>query len=137
MFWLSSSMALRAAATASPPWLPRKTNASRPYAWPQVLDFFRTPLVIEPSEGQLSGDAGLLPFRQFDRRVGLTRACADALDDPHDPDLTDHPFLEEVRCQVYGILAGHADQNDSGHVRSTPTNGLAVPRRPPRGEGVE
>ena len=33
--------------------------------WPQVLDFFGTPLVIEPSPGQLSGDAGLLPVRQF------------------------------------------------------------------------
>jgi hypothetical protein len=37
-----------------------------PGVWPQVLDFFGTPLVIEPSAGQLSGDAGLLPVRQFD-----------------------------------------------------------------------
>jgi hypothetical protein len=56
--------------------------------WPQVLDFFDTPLVIEPSPGQLSGDAGLLPVRQFDERTGLTRFFADALDDPCDPDLT-------------------------------------------------
>jgi hypothetical protein len=35
-------------------------------AWPQVLDFFGTPLVIEPSPGQLSSDAGLLPSRPFD-----------------------------------------------------------------------
>ena len=34
-----------------------------PSAWPQVLDFFGTPLVIEPSAGQLSGDAGLLLVR--------------------------------------------------------------------------
>jgi hypothetical protein len=27
---------------------------------------FGTPLVIEPSPGQLSSDAGLLPVRQFD-----------------------------------------------------------------------
>jgi hypothetical protein len=33
-------------------------------AWPQCLAFFGTPLVIEPSPGQLSGDAGLLPMRQ-------------------------------------------------------------------------
>jgi hypothetical protein len=45
-----------------------------PPAWPQVLDFFGIPLVIEPSPGQLSGDAGLLPVRQFDQRIGLTRA---------------------------------------------------------------
>jgi hypothetical protein len=62
--------------------------------WPQVLDFFGTPLVIEPSPGQLSGGAWLLPVRQFDERIGLTRAFADALDDPRDPDLTEHTFLE-------------------------------------------
>jgi hypothetical protein len=39
---------------------------SLPGVWPQVLDFFGTPLVIEPSAGQLSGNAGLLPLRQFD-----------------------------------------------------------------------
>lgn len=43
------------------------------------------PLVIEPSPGQLSSDAGLLPIRQLDRRVGLTRSNAWA----RDPDLAD------------------------------------------------
>ncbi len=57
----------------------------RQLAWPERLDFFGTPLVIEPSPGQLSSDAGLLPIRQFDERVGLTRAFADALDDPATP----------------------------------------------------
>jgi hypothetical protein len=47
--------------------------------WPQVPDFFSTPLVIKPSPGQLTGDAGLLPVRQFDQRIGLTRAFAEAL----------------------------------------------------------
>jgi len=45
---------------------------SIPPAWPQCLDFFGTSLVIEPSPGQLSSDAGLLPIRQFDQRIGLT-----------------------------------------------------------------
>jgi hypothetical protein len=80
---------------------------SVPSAWPQVLDFFGTPLVIEPSQGQLSGDAGLLPIRQFDQRIGLTRAFADALDDHRDRDLTEHTFLEMARSRVYGILAGY------------------------------
>jgi hypothetical protein len=34
--------------------------------------FFGTPLEIEPSQGQLSGNAVLLPFHQFDPRIGLT-----------------------------------------------------------------
>jgi hypothetical protein len=52
---------------------------SIPAAWPRVLDFFATPLVIEPSPGQLFSDVGLLPVRQFDQRIGLIRAFASAL----------------------------------------------------------
>ncbi len=36
---------------------------SIPAPWPQVLDFFGTPLVIEPSPGQLSSDFKLLADR--------------------------------------------------------------------------
>ena len=36
---------------------------SLPGDWPEALDFFGTPLVIEPASGQLSSDAGLLPVR--------------------------------------------------------------------------
>jgi hypothetical protein len=74
-------------------------------AWPQVLDFFGTLPVIEPSPGQRSSDAGLLPVRPFGQRIGLSRAFVEALDDPRDPDLTEHTFLEMVRARVYGILA--------------------------------
>jgi hypothetical protein len=80
---------------------------SVPGVWPQVLDFFGTPLAIEPSQGQLSSDAGLLPIREFDERIGLTRSFAEALDDPRDGDLTEHTFLEMVpRLRHPGRLRG-------------------------------
>jgi hypothetical protein len=103
---------------------------SLPRVWPQVLDFFGTPLLIEPSPGQLSGDAGLLPVRQFDQHIGLTRAFAEALDDPRDPDLTEHTFLEMVRSRVYGILAGYEDQNDHDTLRADPVFKLVADRAP-------
>ncbi len=59
-----------------------------PSAWPQVLDYFRTPLVVELWPGPLSRDAGLLPLRQLDQRIELTRALTQALDDPGGADLT-------------------------------------------------
>jgi hypothetical protein len=103
---------------------------SVPAAWPQNLDFFGTALVIEPSPGQLSGDAGLLPIRQFDERVGLTQSFAEALDDPRDPDLTEHSFLEMVRSRVYSILAGYEDQNDHDTLRHDPVFKLLAGRSP-------
>jgi hypothetical protein len=78
---------------------------SVPASWAQVLDFFATPLVLEPSPGQLSSDGGLLPIRQFDQRIGLTRTFAAALDEPRDPDRIEQTFPEMVRSRVYGILA--------------------------------
>jgi hypothetical protein len=103
---------------------------SVPGGWPQVLDFFGTPLVIEPSPGQLSSDAGLLPVRQFDQRIDLTRAFAAALDDARDPGLIDHTLLEMVRSRVYGILAGYADQNDHDTLRHNPVFKLVADRSP-------
>src|SRR3954463_1702126 len=103
---------------------------SIPAAWHQVLHFFGTPLINEPSPGQLSSDAGLLPIRQFDERIGLNRAFADALDDPRDPDLAEHTFLEMVRSRVYGILAGYVDQNDHDTLRSDPVFKLVADRSP-------
>jgi hypothetical protein len=73
---------------------------SVPAAWAQVLDFFGMPIVIDPSPGPLSKGAGLLPIRQLDQRVGLTRAFADALEDSRDPDLTDHTSREMVQSRL-------------------------------------
>jgi hypothetical protein len=53
--------------------LPRRQSMIVPSAWPEVVDFFGTPLVIEPRSGQLFGDAASLPLRQFDQRLNLTQ----------------------------------------------------------------
>src|SRR5262245_35532371 len=103
---------------------------SKPAAGPHTLDFFGTPLIIELSHGQLSGDAGLLPIRQFDERIRLTRAFADALDDPRDADLIRHTRLDMVRARVYGILAGYEDQNDHDTLRTDPVFKLIAGRSP-------
>ena len=98
--------------------------------WQESLDFFGTPVVLEPSAGQLSSDAGLLPFRQLDERLGITRAFAAVLNDPRDPDLIEHTNLEMVRSRVYGILAGYEDQNDHDTLRSAPVFKLIADRSP-------
>ncbi len=50
--------------------------------WQMSLHFLgSTPVVIEPSTDQVSSDAGLLPIRQLDEQLGLTRQFAEALTD--------------------------------------------------------
>jgi hypothetical protein len=104
-------------------------------AWQQHLDFFDRPLVVEPSCAALTSDAGLLPLRQFDEQLGLTRAFAAVLDDPRDPALTEHTVLEMVRCRVYGILAAYEDQNDHDTLRHDPIFKL-IAGRPPDGDDL-
>jgi hypothetical protein len=99
--------------------------------WQATFDFWgEAPVVVEPSAGQLTSDAGLLPLRQFDEQIGLTRQIADALEDPRDPDLCEHTFLEMVRSRVFGILAAYEDQNDHDALRHDPVFKLLAGRSP-------
>jgi hypothetical protein len=88
---------------------------SVPAAWPQVLTFFGTPLVLEPSPRQLSSDAGLLPVRQFDQRIGRTRAYAEAVDGPRATGLAEHSRSERARARVVGIFASCQDRDGHGN----------------------
>ena len=49
-------------------------------------------VVVEPAAAQVSTDAGLLPFRQFDEHAGLTRQFAAALTDRRDVGRIGHSF---------------------------------------------
>src|SRR5277367_2475370 len=95
------------------------------------FDFFEPlPIQIEVSEDPLSSDAGLLPLRQFDERIGLTRQFAAALNDPRDPEMIDHSFLDMVRMRVFGIIAGYEDQNDHDTLRTDPIFKIIAGRSP-------
>jgi hypothetical protein len=96
-----------------------------------MFDFWgELPIVVEPSAARLTSDAGLLPLRQFDEHLGLTRQFAQALDDPRDPERCDHTFLEMVRARIYGIVAAYEDQNDHDALRHDPVFKLLAGRAP-------
>jgi len=85
------------------------------------FDFCRSkPVLVEPSAAQISTDAGLLPFRQLDERLGLTEQFAAALTDRRAVGYIGHTFLEMTRMRVFGILADYPDQNDHDVLRSDP-----------------
>jgi len=93
------------------------------------FDFLTSkPVLVEPSAAQVSSDAGLLPFRQLDEQMGVTRRFAEALNDRRDVGRIGHSFLEMVRMRVYGILADYPDQNDHDVLRSDPVFKLICDR---------
>jgi len=94
-----------------------------------TFNFFTSkPIVVEPSGAQLTSDAGLLPIRQLDEKLGLTQQFADALTDRRHQGYIDHTFLEMTRMRVYGILADYADQNDHDVLRFDPVFKLICDR---------
>ena len=86
---------------------------SRQTAWQATFDFWGQPIIVEPSKAQLSSDGGLLPLRQFDEQIGLTRQFAEALHDDRVPGLIDHTFLEMVRSRIYGVLAAYEEKSQA------------------------
>src|SRR6516165_12646801 len=86
--------------------------------------------VKHKSDSPLSSDAGLLPLRQFDQRIGSTKEFAAVLDDPRHPDLIEHSFTEMVRMRIFGILAGYEDQNDHDTLRTDAVFKLIADRWP-------
>jgi hypothetical protein len=104
---------------------------SSPFSFSFSFDFFPSkPVVVEPSAAQVSSDAGLLPIRQFDERIGLTTQFAEALTDPRLAGCVDHTFLEMTRMRIYGVLADYPDQNDHDVLRSDPIFKLICGRSP-------
>jgi len=90
-------------------------------AWQLSLNFLGSkPVVVQTSAAQLSSDAGLLPFRQLDEKLGLTEQFAAVLTDRRSVGHVGHSFREMTRARIYGLLADYADQNDHDVLRSDP-----------------
>ena len=62
---------------------PQSVESPAPITAQIQLDFFpQIPLVVQPTAGALTSDAGLLPIRQFDQRWDYTKRMATCLFDP-------------------------------------------------------
>ena len=102
--------------------------------WQKSFAFFGKSVVVEPSEAELTSDAGLLPIRQFDESIGLTEQFACALTDRRYQPSVVHSVQEMVRMRIYGILADYPDQNDHDVLRSDPVFKLLAGRSPRDGD---
>ena len=97
--------------------------------WHLVFNCFPgKPVSVQPVDENLSTDAGLLIFRQWDEQQQLTTGFTQQLDDRRrDPD---HSMLEMVRSRLFGILAGYEDQNDHDALRTDAIFKLLADRLP-------
>jgi hypothetical protein len=93
------------------------------------FDFLpQIPVVVQPSAGPLTSDAGLLPIRQFDQRWNYTQRMAACLFDPQPR--REQSLLSMLRQRLFGILAGYEDCNDHDTLRDDPVFKLLAGRLP-------
>lgn len=79
-----------------------------------------TTVIADFKGGLISSDAGLLPVRELDGRLGWTEAMAARLSDPRDPAKTTHDLLTLIRQRLFGSVAGYEDANDHTRLRDDP-----------------
>ena len=84
--------------------------------------------MVVPGVAELTSDAGLLPVREFDRRIGMTEQFVAALTDTRCQPSVTHSLPEVVRMRIFGILADYPDQNDHDVLRSDPVFKLIAGR---------
>lgn len=92
------------------------------------FDFLpQKPVVVQSRPQAISGDAGLVPIRQFDQRWRYTQRLAACLVDRRcEPN---HAQIEMIRQRLYGMLAGYEDCNDHDTLRGEPVFKLVAGRQ--------
>jgi hypothetical protein len=86
------------------------------------------PVIVQQSQALFSGEAGLLPIMEFDRRWKFTSRFVDCLVDPA-PDRK-HSLLSMARQRIFGSLAGYEDCNDHDTLRDDPVFKMIANRLP-------
>lgn len=80
-----------------------------------------------------TSDAGVALLSMVDRRLGLTTAMANVIQDRRNPLFVVHPMAELLRQRIFQIAMGWEDCNDATALRLDPVYKLAVGRQPVSG----
>jgi len=67
--------------------------------------------------GDISSDGGVILLSQVYRKIGLSKAVAEAIYDPRDPFLIKHTMESLVSQRIYAMSCGYEDLNDHGQIR--------------------
>jgi hypothetical protein len=87
---------------------------------PEQLTFSfhpRKAVVADFHGGLISSDAGLLPIRQLDQRLGWSAAVAGILAEGRQAGKVQHDRPTVLRQRLFALIAGYADANDHTRLR--------------------
>lgn len=98
----------------------------------QLFKVGRQQVTMTFDGGQVVSDAGLLPIRELDKKLGILAEAARRLPDPRTEKAVTHTTEEILTQQVYQILAGYPDGNDAQLLRNDPLFKTIVGKDPRR-----
>jgi hypothetical protein len=94
------------------------------------------PVIAKFDQQQGSSDGGAILLGAADRRLGLTVALAQALEDDRQSKKIKHELSELVTQRVMAIACGYPDSNDAARLGSDPVHKLLVGRDPIQGKDL-
>ncbi len=77
-------------------------------------------VTVDFEGGRIVSDAGLLPIRSFEQRLGIIKNLAERFPDPRNPLFVTHSVEDILTQNVYQFLAGYFDSNDAQVLRNDP-----------------
>jgi hypothetical protein len=93
-------------------------------------DLGRQQVTVDFCGGRVVTDAGLLPLRLLDQKLGVLSTIAERLPDPRNLRLVTHTREAILTQDVYQILAGYPDGNDAQQLRTDPLFQTLVGKTP-------
>ncbi len=99
-------------------------------------DIFPKAVVARFDQRQGSSDGGAILLKTADRRLQLTSALADCLQDERQPGKVDHEMEELLAQRIFGIACGYADANDAARLAEDPVHKMLIGRDPVEGQDL-
>lgn len=96
----------------------------------ELFEVDRRRVTVDFEGGQVVTDAGLLPIRELDFKLGILAEAARRLPDPRSQEHITYSAEQLLSQRVYQILAGYPDGNDANSLRDDPLFKTVVGQSP-------
>jgi DDE family transposase len=97
-------------------------------------DFFDKPIIAKFDQEHASSDGGAILLQACDRRLGLTAALIEAIEERRQSGKIRHAIGDLVRQRLYAIGCGYPDANDASRLGADPIQRMLCGRDPVKGE---
>jgi len=94
------------------------------------------PVVARIDQPHASSEGGAILLQACNRRLGLTQALIDGIDDRRQAGKVRHAIADLVRQRLYAIACGYPDGNDTSRLGCDPMQKLLGGRDPLGGEDL-